>query len=1065
MSSGEQYLDAGFDPQGLKMSAIRNILNKHSVEFPSNAKKSELLGILQRGVLDQASKLRKEAKKQKRVKGDGRDIEVMAPAAGVSAIGERTRARTPKPVERTRPPMVKRDTKDEATTMTTTTTTTTTTAAASAVKAPATPVAKAPAKPITRPPVTPVSRPPTTPVARAPATPIARAPATPTARPLGTASARAPVTPISRPAAKTSARVPPTSSSTRAPAVASALDKDKDKAKKKTRKIRPAAREPRAAAESPPAKPTMDKATAVKAGAKRKLSDAEESRAVDSGDDEFFTPAKARISEAQRLRIAKHRQGEQPSDSPSERPRKHVTASKERAKPGNFSDENPFQSSPETARKRRRKADEKQPSADAGPVTPMGALRKSQVSDLSFKVALPRAAPAPEPEKASGPSPGVDLDLAQHEDLDGPDLALDLDEPELGPQQQQQQPAALAPPKFSLAPPLASAPSTRFTMTPDALRQLASANQQAPPLVQPQHHRRATTNQISQISRLPPVAPRIAVAPRNPLAPRVAPPTGDSDGDSDGDLQRRRVATLRQHVEGARAGSHSRRSSVASTISESRGATAIPSRAARDRVARTEPQFKRKRRGALRAVAAWVGVAAAALAAWRTHEQWSLGFGNARAELAFQPAPAGSALPAMPDAPAGPDVADQLKYWAQCARAYVQPQPMSCPEHAECVPHLPLHAWRAAEPGPRDQWVVAAANQRVAAVQCDAGHVISFSALAPRWLPRVPACVRDASTELRVHALADALVAECEAHRGRVKCAGSVVDYARPLLMRWLGSAPAEPAQMDEADEVERLGVSVADLRRAVAAVRSPLLGDDDFDALFRLAVDELEKHRDSDVSHYVLEYEEEGEDEGGSGVEKSFFVARRAEQPLLCRARCLALDVMLGNLPGMLAGVGLLVVALVVSRRMAARRAERRAADALVGSALRRLKRQARRHYLDPALSPSPAIPSLQLRDLLLLAGGGAGPNSLPDTPELEGNGPVTVYYDPRARAGVWDRVRAVVERSANVRCRTTAVRGEPMRVWEWIGPLDDEEDMDAFSPFGSPFASPQRVLSPGPL
>ncbi|KAJ2610243.1 inner nuclear membrane protein enriched at telomere/subtelomere region, partial [Coemansia sp. RSA 1694] len=103
-SGGEQqYLEAGFDPHGLKMSAIRNILNKHSVEFPSNAKKSELLGILQRGVLDQASKLRKEAKKQKRVKGDGRDIEVMAPS---SAIGERTRARTPKPVERTRPPMM-----------------------------------------------------------------------------------------------------------------------------------------------------------------------------------------------------------------------------------------------------------------------------------------------------------------------------------------------------------------------------------------------------------------------------------------------------------------------------------------------------------------------------------------------------------------------------------------------------------------------------------------------------------------------------------------------------------------------------------------------------------------------------------------------------------------------------------------------------------------------------------------------------------------------------------------------------------------------------------------------
>ncbi|KAJ2049733.1 inner nuclear membrane protein enriched at telomere/subtelomere region, partial [Coemansia sp. S16] len=882
-------------------------------------------------------------------------------------------------------------------------------------------------------------------------------------------------TPVSRPVAKpvTARVVAPSTSSTRPAAAIAPVDKDK--AKKKTKKIRPEALSQ--AADSPPPKSTMDKAVAVKAGAKRKLSDADDSgsQAVDSGDDEIFTPAKPRVNDAQRQRIAKHRQGEKPSDSPSERPRKHVTAtaSKDRAKkPGNFSDENPFQSSPETARKRRRKA-EQPPSADAaaaGPVTPMAALRKSQVSDLSFKVALPRAAPAPAPPTPEmahdeGDGPGEDLDLDQHEDLEEPelpqshvdDLVARFQQQQQPPQQQHQQqdikvPARdlppTGPPKFNLERPLASAPSTRFTMTPDALRQLASANQQAPPVVQPQHHRRATTNQISQISRLPPVGPRIAVAPRNPLAPRVVQqPTGDSDGDSDGDLQRRRVATLRQHVEGSRVGSHSRRSSVASTLSESRGATGIPSRAARDRVARSEPQFKHKRRGALRTVAAWVGVAAAALAAWRTHEQWALGFGNARAELAMP-----AALP-MPEAPPpGAGVADQINHWAQYARAYVQPQPMSCPEHAECAPQLPLAAWRAAEPGRRDQWVVA--NQRVA-VQCDAGHVISFPPLAPRWIPRVPSCVRDASTELRVHALADALVAECAAHRGRVECDGSVGDDVRSRLKKWFGSGVAEPAVLDEADEVELKGVSVADLRRAVSAVRSPLLGDDDFDVLFQLAVDELEKHRGSEVALNVVEYDE---DEEGGSVEKSYFVAHRGSQPLTCRARNLVLDFMLGNLPGLLSLVGVSVVAIVVSRRMAARRAEQRAADALVGSALRRLKRQARRHYLDPALSPSPAIPSLQLRDLLLLAGGGAGPNSLPDTPELEGNGPATVYYDPRARAGVWDRVRAVVERSANVRCRTTAVRGEPMRVWEWIGPLDDEEDMDAFSPFGSPFASPTR-------
>ncbi|KAJ2800868.1 inner nuclear membrane protein enriched at telomere/subtelomere region, partial [Coemansia furcata] len=315
---------------------------------------------------------------------------------------------------------------------------------------------------------------------------------------------------------------------------------------------------------------------------------------------------------------------------------------------------------------------------------------------------------------------------------------------------------------------------------------------------------------------------------------------------------------------------------------------------------------------------------------------------------------------------------------------------------------------------------------------------------------------------LRVRVLADALVAECAAHRGRVLCAGSVADHARALLARWVGGKDGSPesAQLDEADEVERLGVSVAELRSAVRA----LVVADDFDVLFARAVDELARERGDDVSHVVVEYE----DDDGGAAETAYFVARRAAMPLGCRARTVAVGAVLGNLPSVLGAVGLAVVALVVSRRVAARRAERRAADVLVGAALRRLKRQARRHYLDPALSPAPGIPSLQLRDLLLLAGGGAGPGSQPETPEDGGSAPA-VYYDPRARAGVWDRVRAVVERSANVRCRTTAVRGEPMRVWEWIGPLeDDDEDLESFSTFTTPFASPQRMLSsppPGPL
>ncbi|KAI7830779.1 hypothetical protein BX661DRAFT_89298 [Kickxella alabastrina] len=88
--SESKYLSEGFDASTLKVSSLRNILVKHSVDYPSNAKKGELLSIVQKKVLSKASKLRKEAKKLKKTKADGRDIEVVD--SGPS-IGARTRAR------------------------------------------------------------------------------------------------------------------------------------------------------------------------------------------------------------------------------------------------------------------------------------------------------------------------------------------------------------------------------------------------------------------------------------------------------------------------------------------------------------------------------------------------------------------------------------------------------------------------------------------------------------------------------------------------------------------------------------------------------------------------------------------------------------------------------------------------------------------------------------------------------------------------------------------------------------------------------------------------------------
>ncbi|PIA17188.1 hypothetical protein COEREDRAFT_80559, partial [Coemansia reversa NRRL 1564] len=342
--SSEQYLEAGFDPQTLKMSAIRNILVKHNVEYPSNAKKGELLEILQTSVLDKATKLRKEAKKQKRIKGDGRDIEQIVGTSAsnqpkVSTIGTRTRSQTPQ-TQRVRPPMFTTNKLSEE----------------------------------------------------------------------------------KESAAKEEERevLPKKKKKSTTDATTAAEKKDKKKQKRSKEKAEDAGKSKKGGSSemkddrkikrqlsepsTPPPKATMGNAAEAKrtAGAKRKLSDAEQDTSADSDDERFFTPAKAAVGDAQRQRLARRRAIKQQrrddaahdSDSDAQTPRRKKTTvvaehrGGQSQGPVNFSDENPFQSSPETARKRRRRLDAE--TEGGGPTTPMSALRKSQTSGLTFKVALPR---------------------------------------------------------------------------------------------------------------------------------------------------------------------------------------------------------------------------------------------------------------------------------------------------------------------------------------------------------------------------------------------------------------------------------------------------------------------------------------------------------------------------------------------------------------------------------------------------------------------------------------------------------------------------------------------------
>ncbi|KAJ2695477.1 inner nuclear membrane protein enriched at telomere/subtelomere region [Coemansia sp. RSA 1285] len=1004
-----EYLEEGFDPHTLKVSSLRNILVKHDVEYPSNAKKGELVELLEKKVLSKANKLRKEAKKQRRAVADGRDIEIVVDSSkgaanakegegeeeeGASSVSGRTRAKKTKKGKPTKaaPAAAKKEKEKED----------------------------------------------------------------------------------AAPAATTKATKRKHSET----------EEEQKQPEKKT-----AAK----SSEKPKPPHKADEPKQAKTGAKRRIRQeiaAKESSAESSDEEQ-------QQQQTPRKTVA--------TTSPSVTPKNKKPKT---AASGSFSDDNPFQSSPDTPRKRRRKT-------PANNETPMSALRKSQVSDLTFKVSLPRAtASSANEDDASGVASSVAAESeasasamytpppprvggrqrSAMADFDADDVfSTPLQSPpfqQLMPQQQrsrvgdlvaryQGQPAdADAEPSSPRSPtvrirdglhrPADEGRRGRFTMTPDALRQMAAQNEEKQ---QQQQQRRRT---MAEAGGLPPVAPRIPV-------PSIEEMEADAQT-----LQRRRVATLRQHGDAEATqqqqqlqpkGAHSRRSSIASiasSVSEARGIPGIPA-ASNEAIARQRRAPKRRAAWAARLLA-WGAIGVSAFV-WRTHEQFAVGFGNTRAELAPLAPPAHSAL--VPPAPIDAEAATPIERLAHLAKyvraAYVEPAALACPEHAECVPYTAIPAalatqqaaWSAAD-GARDRWVVPVAaadaapglprQHRVGVVQCDAGFVLRFPPLASRVFPRVPECVRDASAALRVKQLEAAMERECRMRRGRAQCDQTLLQQARQLASASADDSRSAPLDShDEADEIERLGVALPELRAAMWSRRAPRLSAAEFDALFGKAAAALAEG--DAVSHYVLEFEDDEGGASGASDEVQYFVARTPLYTPMCYVRRAVLSLVVGNISALAAALALCVAGFVAARRLAARSAEARAADALVVRALETLRRHARRHYADPALSPAPAVSSLQLRDMLLLPPAGDG--------ERRAGAAPSAFFDPRARARVWSRVREVVERNANVRCRTTAVRGEPMRVWEWIGPLvdadvafdaDDGLDAPFASPVVSPLASPQR-------
>ncbi|PLW37160.1 hypothetical protein PCANC_05232 [Puccinia coronata f. sp. avenae] len=84
-----------------------------------------------------------------------------------------------------------------------------------------------------------------------------------------------------------------------------------------------------------------------------------------------------------------------------------------------------------------------------------------------------------------------------------------------------------------------------------------------------------------------------------------------------------------------------------------------------------------------------------------------------------------------------------------------------------------------------------------------------------------------------------------------------------------------------------------------------------------------------------------------------------------------------------------------------------------LVELALTKLRDESWVHHTNPALSPDPpTLASAQLRDLIL-----------------------SYDHSPVNRQKLWKKVEKIVEGNSNVRTKVSEIRGESIKVWEWIG------------------------------
>jgi len=277
-------------------------------------------------------------------------------------------------------------------------------------------------------------------------------------------------------------------------------------------------------------------------------------------------------------------------------------------------------------------------------------------------------------------------------------------------------------------------------------------------------------------------------------------------------------------------------------------------------------------------------------------------------------------------------------------------------------------------------------------VKCDPDFVqthTDWEKTVHTWIPMVmgPKCLPDTAKLVKIVESANQLNQMLRKQRGRVLCG---------MGMR------ASDEEQEKAVKIKVYGLSEKEVNELMASSKEDsdqknVASSWSEEEIMELAIKDLERT--------------------GQIVRGEGFLATRdfkhMEMGLKCRLK-LGLLKTLKKFKLILISLALLVSGWLYIRLTISRIGEeKQKVRELVELALTKLRDESWLHHTNPALSPGPpTLASAQLRDLIL-----------------------SYDHSPVNRQKVWKKVEKIVEGNSNVRTKVSEIRGESIKVWEWIG------------------------------